>query len=51
MTFTAYLLAAPWWHWLFFVLIAALLSQWRPIRVKKSTHTHEHKHVHTETSK
>lgn len=49
MSFFDYLIAAPWWHWIFFVLIAALLSKWRPFHLKKTneTHTHDHKHVHT----
>ena len=47
MTVPDYLMAAPWWHWIFWVLIAALLSKWRPLTLKKSTETHEHKHVHT----
>lgn len=48
-----YLIAAPWWHWVFFVLIAALLAKWRPIKLIKrnEVHTHEHKHVHTTTEK
>ena len=48
MTIGDYLIAAPWWHWIFFVLIASLLAKWRPLELKKSTETHEHKHVHTQ---
>jgi uncharacterized protein YpmS len=49
MTVPDYLMAAPWWHWLFFVLIALCLAIWRPFTINKSTqtHNHEHKHVHT----
>jgi hypothetical protein len=47
MSIGDYLIAAPWWHWLFFLLIAAVLSKWRPLSLSKDTHTHEHKHVHT----
>lgn len=51
MTLGDYLMHAPWWHWMFFVLIAACLSQWRPFVLKKTTETHEHKHLHTEKDK
>ncbi len=47
MTLFQYLMAAPWWHWVFFVLIAGMLSQWRPVVLTTKTETHEHKHVHT----
>lgn len=48
MTFFEYLIAAPWWHWLCFVLMAGFFSTWRPVNIKKSADTHEHKHLHTE---
>jgi hypothetical protein len=46
MAFTDYLIAAPWWHWLFTLFILAVLSRFRLFRVKIVRNTHEHKHVH-----
>ncbi len=46
MTIGDYLIAAPWWHWVFFLIIAALLAKWRPFEIRKDTHNHEHKHIH-----
>lgn len=48
MTLFDYLLAAPWWHWPFMLVFLALIAQWRPIHLRKTTETHDHKHVHTE---
>ena len=47
MSIGDYLIAAPWWHWIFFVLIASLLAKWRPFTLNRNNETHEHKHVHT----
>lgn len=50
MSIGDYLIQAPFWHWVFFLLFAACLAKWRPFKTVKRTdnHTHEHKHVHQE---
>jgi len=56
MTVTDYLLAAPWWQWIFLVILAALATAaitqvFKKLTIFKidkrtETHTHQHNHQH-----
>ena len=58
MSITDYLMAAPWWHWIFFVILGtialAVISQVVKKltifkidkRTESHTHTHTHQHIH-----
>ena len=54
MTIPDYLMAAPWWHWIFFVFFSAVImasvtklaKRLTIFRIDRRTENHTHQHTH-----